>query len=655
LSTPDVFLSYNREDAARAKLFADAFVAEGLEVWWDAHLRSGEEYDRVTEAALRSAKAVVVLWSKRSVDSSWVRAEATQAYRSKKLMPAMIEDCVRPVMFELTQTAELSHWKGDRKNPAWQAFVTDLRSLVSKEDTTGVATAPGAGGTGAEVVKPASGPRRRYGIFAGAMAKAAAGLLVLLMAIGVWWWLQPTPAAAHSMTVRLAGFQLLSADLPATIRATVDAEIAAAFNADGVIGVSTASAPSPGSAPAYALGGTIQRDGDKVRAITNLTNERSGATLWSGTFDYVGNEVSKVPRHIAVDAGNVVRCGLFGASTYRKALPDAVLRDYLQFCQGHWDTNMAEGRKALVPAQRVVAAVPDFSWGWAAVAGAYWKVAATADSRQLFDEARASGRDAADRGVTIDSRNSEALYIKAVLLDRDDWIGKESLFKRAVAARRLDCGCEHHQYGTMLADVGRMVDAVDQLRHANDMLALYVYTPLSLADVLVIAGKPEQAKPFFDAAIQLAPSSRFANRMAVAKATATGDIRVLLDPKLSIPAELSTALVTGYRAVESGNAGAKAQAVQALLALREDQQNYTVTWLLADLGAAAEAFRMASRLVTRGSAPSIFWHRSMRSTLDDPDFPALATQLGLMKYWKATRTKPDSCNDKSPPAFCRMI
>ena len=127
-----------------------------------------------------------------------------------------------------------------------------------------------------------------------------------------------------------------------------------------------------------------------------------------------------MPRHIAVDAGNVVRCGLFGASTYRKALPDPVLRDYMQFCQGHWDPNMADGRKALVPAQRVVAAVPDFSWGWAAVAGAYWKVAGSAGSRQLADEARARGREAADRGVAIDSRNSEALYIKAVLLDRDD-------------------------------------------------------------------------------------------------------------------------------------------------------------------------------------------------------------------------------------------
>ncbi len=201
--------------------------------------------------------------------------------------------------------------------------------------------------------------------------------------------------------------------MPETIPDTVDAEIAAAFNADGVIGVSTAASPATGSAPAYALGGTIQRDGDTIRVITRLTNERSGATLWSDNFDYVATEVSKVPRHIAVDAGNVVRCGLFGVSTYRKPLPDNVFRDYMQFCQGHWDPLMDEGRKALVPAQRVVAAVPDFSWGWAAVAGAYWKVAMSAENSRLADEARASGREAADRAVTIDGNNSEALYIKS--------------------------------------------------------------------------------------------------------------------------------------------------------------------------------------------------------------------------------------------------
>ena len=78
-TTPDIFLSYNREDQATARRFAEAFEREGFQVWWDATLRSGEAYDRVTEQAVRDAKAVVVLWSKKSVNSDWVRAEATIA------------------------------------------------------------------------------------------------------------------------------------------------------------------------------------------------------------------------------------------------------------------------------------------------------------------------------------------------------------------------------------------------------------------------------------------------------------------------------------------------------------------------------------------------------------------------------------------------
>ena len=128
-----IFLSYNREDQAVAKRFAEAFEREGLSIWWDTALRSGEAYDEVTEAALRGAKAVVVLWSPRSVVSRWVRAEATLADRSKTLVPAMIEACERPIMFELTQTADLAHWRGDDADRAWQAFVSDVRRFVEAE------------------------------------------------------------------------------------------------------------------------------------------------------------------------------------------------------------------------------------------------------------------------------------------------------------------------------------------------------------------------------------------------------------------------------------------------------------------------------------------------------------------------------------------
>jgi hypothetical protein len=81
-----------------------------------------------------------------------VRAEATQAYESKTLVPVMIESCKRPIMFELTHTADLSHWKGDASDASWQTYLAGVRRMVRK-DAIQSATAP--------VVAP--GPNRSGG------------------------------------------------------------------------------------------------------------------------------------------------------------------------------------------------------------------------------------------------------------------------------------------------------------------------------------------------------------------------------------------------------------------------------------------------------------------------------------------------------------
>lgn len=81
--------------------------------------------------ALRAAKAVVVLWSPRSAASRWVRAEATVGDRNNTLIPCMIEPCERPVIFELTHTADLTQWDGRQDDPAWREYLADVQSLVS--------------------------------------------------------------------------------------------------------------------------------------------------------------------------------------------------------------------------------------------------------------------------------------------------------------------------------------------------------------------------------------------------------------------------------------------------------------------------------------------------------------------------------------------
>lgn len=158
----DIFISYSRADRAAAYHFAECFTQEGFSVWWDAALQSGETFDEVIEAELRSAKAVVVLWSPRSVTSRWVRAEATLADRRKKFAPVIIEACDRPIIFELNHTPDLSDWNGDTSDSVWQGFVKGLRQLVERGKAS-QSPAPVAEGSADEAVPaPKRTPAERF-------------------------------------------------------------------------------------------------------------------------------------------------------------------------------------------------------------------------------------------------------------------------------------------------------------------------------------------------------------------------------------------------------------------------------------------------------------------------------------------------------------
>jgi len=481
------------------------------------------------------------------------------------------------------------------------------------------------------------------------MAIAAAGLL-LILAAAAWLWFRTAPAAVRDMSVRLSGFRLLSADLPATMRESINAEIIAAFNVDGVVGVSTVAAPPPGSAPAYAIGGTIYRIGGSIRVISRFTNERSGVVLWSDSVDYAADQAPKIPHKIAVDVGTVVRCGLSGAATYRTSLPDPVLSNYMHYCQEYWAYG---GSKTLRYAQRVVAALPDFSWGWSAVGNGFMQAADAERDSGRADAMRAAGRQAEDKALTLDPTNSEALAHKAYLIDRRDWVGQETLFKNAIAAKPLDCGCEHYGYGLKLESMGRLGAAAAQFRAATDMLALWPDSQLALAETLVATGQGEQAKPYFAAAIDLSKNPNFDKKVAASLGTETGDhaaaMAALRSPGFQGPDASRAALLSGYEALASGDARAKTKAVQRLLALPGDERSDMVATMLGALGANREALQVAA------GKPWLFWRRSMRGVLDEPAFPAVAERLGLMTYWKTSRTRPDICLTRGAPAFCRMI
>ncbi len=72
----DIFLSYAHADEATARRFAEGLERAGFSIWWDSSLRSGDAFDAAIENALQAASAVIVLWSKTSVQSRWVRGRS---------------------------------------------------------------------------------------------------------------------------------------------------------------------------------------------------------------------------------------------------------------------------------------------------------------------------------------------------------------------------------------------------------------------------------------------------------------------------------------------------------------------------------------------------------------------------------------------------
>jgi hypothetical protein len=106
----DVFISYARTDAAWATAIAAEIERRGLSVWYDTTgLTAGGEFASEIERQLDAAKAVLVLWSRTSARSEWVRDEADHAKRSGKLVSVLIDGLdLPPIGFRQRHAPSLS-------------------------------------------------------------------------------------------------------------------------------------------------------------------------------------------------------------------------------------------------------------------------------------------------------------------------------------------------------------------------------------------------------------------------------------------------------------------------------------------------------------------------------------------------------------------
>jgi TIR domain len=89
----------------------------------------------VIEKALKEAKCVIVLWSKRSVESLYVKDEAMYALDHDKLIPVAIENVSLPFRFRGVHTLSLLGWDGSKDFPEFRKLVDDISAILGPSPT----------------------------------------------------------------------------------------------------------------------------------------------------------------------------------------------------------------------------------------------------------------------------------------------------------------------------------------------------------------------------------------------------------------------------------------------------------------------------------------------------------------------------------------
>ena len=397
LAAPTVFVSYSRDDLRLVRPIIAAIEAAGYPVWWDGMLSPGERFATSTEAALEGARAVVVLWSAKSIASHWVHDEATRGRERGCLVPLSVDGSKPPLGFRQFQTYKVNPHRAAH-DPGVAAM---LQAVAALHD--GPAQRP-------VTVLRSPGFSRRFALIGGGLVAAGAATA------GLWWGGLIAPgASANSVAVlpfaNLSGDSegdYFSAGLSAEVRSQLASEsllAVAAQTSSAKIAKAQQDAGSMSSAlnVAYLLEGTVRRDAARVRVSAELIEGASGLSRWAQSFDrelsnvfavqeeIAAAVVTALTRHMAAHGAKGSNKELGGTNSF--AAYDAYLRGLDQFA-------MESGRDsddlALKSFRAAVAADGNFALAQAALARTLVVFGNQYDQgaarKQRYDEAIAMAR-----------------------------------------------------------------------------------------------------------------------------------------------------------------------------------------------------------------------------------------------------------------------
>lgn len=626
-----VFLSYDHDDANRAASVAAALEKAGHSVWWDRHIHGGAEYNSEIESAVERAHAVVVLWSKRSVRSAWVRDEAAEGRDQGKLIPVRLDSVKPPMGFRQFQTIDLTAWTGKRRSSAAAELLRAIEALGKPVPN------PAMPPPGAHAPVPRTSPLLLTGVVA-----------VLLTALALLWW-RPWPSAesvrlvtvlagddhaasrslAQNLLVQLGSLQSTNLDTLVLVESDTGADADLVFKAAAVAGSS------------------------EPRASLSLVDTRSDTLLWSREFVQPGGNPSDLRQQLAYSAGQVLRCTTEALAPDHPSLSLPVLRLYLKGCA---DLSASSDPQMAIPAfQSVTQEAPQFANGWGKLLIAKLEVfkAAGASHRALQADLRRHVVEA----KKINPNLAEAYLVQSWLQPARpilNWMrfADEALRKNPDNAEIL----ENHAIG--LGHFGRMRDAIESARRAVRSEPLSSGLRQTLIAFLMDSGSFHAAKRELNEAERLWPGASNILETRFLLEYRYGDPKKALDlleeGRLNIiPTPLQTSFLRAR--IDKSPSKIEMAVADARKSYEQNGSLHQFIQTLAAFGRKEDAINVLLSNDPRRSPGviSVFFRPHLKGVRSDPRFMTIAQRYGLVEYWNATGRWPDFCSEQNLPYDCR--
>lgn len=648
---PRVFVSYAREDAAKAKAIALALERASFDVWFDERIHSGSEFSREIEQALNDASAVVVLWSRNSVESPWVRDEAEEGRDSGRLVAVLLDSSRPPIGFRQFQTTDLSRWSG-RGRPRQ---IDDIIAAVAAKGAEPPPTRP--------VTRPNERTRAPW---------ILVGLAVLALAAGALWFglRSREQAQPPALSVALLPFTADSADPDSRRLAAAARDSIAHTLSQGDFAVRTIDSARPNHEGAgdFLISGRVTNAAGKFVATVQMEETQHHVIVFSHQF--------QAPRTASADFPELIGAQVAAQLSWTAPLIDmerrhpsdpAIITALLQSSVAGLDAigslhDYEISRRLAARAPNSPLAQNSFAINTGFVLDQI-PVAERAD-------AVSAARSAMDQTIALAPEYGGA-HIPWCLLHSEQRRAECEDQLRSGMRTNPDDSFSNWFLSRLLNDVGRNDEAAEL---ASLSLAHDPYMPYKIGHMLRMleaTGKSANAEELYRKARKWWPDQPqlFWNR--VTGKEERGDFEGLeqlqREQGSQFGEQLFVPLGTAVKAKSASD-------VRALCAKIQSEYPAGIACMLAfaQLGDLDDAFRSADALYPsrRGRTPA----DEERIWLADPDatpvdflagpsaaslrrdrrYLALADRVGLLEYWRKGRL-PDFCRPPQPEAICSQL